>query len=923
VGEAVLSVRRILALALALLGLAASARAEGEIVRRLSVRSDRPVDRTELESLIAIRVGEPLEEEQVRRTIRSLRLSGLAGEVELLRRPLDDGIEAILVLRPDLRVESVDIVGETGLDSRRLKSSVEQKVGQPLREDRLLRGVYALSDRLEREGFLDPRVRLGVDVDEAAGRARVTYRVESGARTRIGRVEIEGLPAGTSTEDASKALEASSGTPYRRAVARDDAERLQRYLIHAGYRLATVEGGEPVAGAEADTVDLTWEVAPGPRVDVQVIGAELKKLERRDLLPFLGDAGFDEALLQQSVELIKRSFQERGYYDVAVEATQRRSEQRLAIRIEIVPGLRSTLEEIDFDGNEAVPDDQLARRMSTAPRRLLTPGSGRLVDEELAEDLSNLRSFYALAGYDRARVGPPRVERLPSGLRLVVPVEEGPRRSVAELEIEGLEALDAEALRPELPLRAGGPFHRLLLESSAEWIRSRLEQRGYRSAIVSPEVEWNDGKTVARVRLRVLEGERSTAEAILVRGNTRTSTAVIRRFLELDPGDPISTGALLDVQRRLYRLGVFSSVSVTTPTAVGGAADREVLVEVEEGKTIALSYGAGYDSENGARGLLRASQANLFGRLISLQADALVSQKDQVYRILGRQPYLGRWPVEVSALGFREAESRPSFDVSRRGLQLGLQRSYGWGRAGLFYGYRIVELETDEPDEVVPRESRSARVASLTPTLLLDRRDDPIEPHRGWSAQLQIERAFPLLAADAAYRKLFAQGTGYLPLRGLGELAFSLRGGAIDPLAEAKEPGLEPIDAVPAAELFYAGGRTSHRAFERDLLGIPGETLFVEPGKKPVAVGGGGLALVNLEWRFPIAGALGGTAFVDGGNVWRRAGDIDPAELRWGAGVGIRYLSPIGPLRFEIGWKLDRESYEDPYVWYFSLGNPF
>ncbi len=128
---------------------------------------------------------------------------------------------------------------------------------------------------------------------------------------------------------------------------------------------------------------------------------------------------------------------------------------------------------------------------------------------------------------------------------------------------------------------------------------------------------------------------------------------------------------------------------------------------------------------------------------------------------------------------------------------------------------------------------------------------------------------------------------------------------------------------MPVSERFFAGGRTTHRAFARDELGIPGETLLVTGREDVTSLGGGALLLGNLEWRFPIAGPVGGTLFSDVGQVWREAGDVRPAQLRWGAGVGVRYLSPIGPIRLEIGWKLDREPFEAPMVWFFSLGNPF
>jgi outer membrane protein insertion porin family len=896
-------------------------------VVRVEVRSESSIDRAQVEPLLAVRPGLPLDDDDVHQTLRSLRLSGIAAEVELWQRPVAGGVEAIFVLRPDVRVTAVSVEGDTGLDAKRLAAEVEQRPGEPLREDRVVRGVYAIEDALAAQGWLDARARLSVATDPASKQARVTYVVEAGERTHVGAVRFEGLGGAVPEADALGALRARSGSPLVRAVVRNDADRLQRFLVRDGYRLATVEPAAQEPHPETRTVDLVWHATPGPKVDFVLEGADRRTLEKHDLLPFLGDGGFDEALLVQSVDLIKTYYQEHGYYDVSVTPSEERSPDHLELRIRVVPGARSTLEEIRFEGNQAFSSERLARLMKTAPRRLLTPGSGRLVDSDLIDDLANLRSFYALAGYDRARIGPTRVERKGSRLTLVVPVAEGLKRSVAGVSIEGLVALDAAKIVSGLPLRAGGPFHRLLLDSSAESIRSQLEALGYRAAIVSPEVEWNPEGTVAQVTFHVLEGSVSTADAILLRGNARTRTEVLRRFVGIHEGDPISTTALLDVQRRLYRLGVFSRVSVRVPPTTAAAADHEVLIEVEEGRTLSASYGAGYDSESGARGLLRLTESNLFGRLVTVQGDALVSQKDQAYRLLARQPYFGPWPVESSVLAYRELENRPSFDVRRRGLKLGLDRTYardrGLWRVGLYYDYRIVALETSEPVDVIPRESRDARVASLTPSVGWDSRDDPLDPTRGWSGLLQVERAYPVLAADSDFAKLFGQWTGYLPLRRAGVLAASLRGGAIEPYGRPTDPSLAPIDAVPAAELFYAGGRTSHRAFARDELGIPGQTLFVEPGKDPVPLGGGVLALLNVDWRFPILGDFGGSVFVDGGNVWRTVRDFDPGQSRWGVGLGLRYRSPIGPLRVEIGWKLDRKSYESPYVVSFSLGNPF
>lgn len=918
-----------LVVALALVSGAAPGRGEAAaapVVVKVTVRSETAVDVDEVRSLIDLVPGEPLDERRVRRTIRSLRLSGLAGEVEVLTAPAAGGVEAIVVLRPDLRVVDVSVAGDTGIDAKRLSPRLPQRVGAPLREDRLLRGVYALQDELDSEGYLDAEVRLAVDVDEPARQARVVYRVEAGARTRVGELRFEGLPAEVERERALETVRARVGEPLKSEVVRNDQERLQHLLIRSGFRTAAVETAVVTRREDAPVADLVWRIAAGPKVELELVGAERKPLERRDLLPFLGEAGYDEALLVQAVGLIRADYQRRGHYEVKVSGEERlEGDDRLVVRVEIDPGARFTLEQIDFEGNETFSDERLGQLMLTAPQRLLTPGSGRLVDDALQEDLSNLRSFYALSGFDRARVGPARVERPgPEELRLVIPIVEGPRRTTADVVITGVTALDADELAGRLALRPGGPFHRLLLESSVETLRERLELAGYRSALISTEVEWSSDQTVAEVTLRVLEGERSTVGAVLLRGNARTESAILRRFLGIERGDPISTSKLLGVQRRLYSLGVFSRVDVSVPPAGAGAASREVLVDVTEGRSRGISLGAGYDSEGGARALVRLSESNLAGRLVSVQLDALVSQEEEAYRISARQPYLLGTLAEVSASVYQESESRDAYETERRGAQVGLVRAFGRLQVGLLYDYRIVETLVRDPGVVLPRESREGKVASLAPNLFYDGRDDPLDPTRGWTGRAVYERAAPLLAADADFDKLFGQVTGYFDLGGAGILAASLRAGAIENRRSTTDQGVGGLDLVPSAERFFAGGRSSHRAFPLDELGIPGETLAVDPdGSGVVPLGGGALAIANLELRFPIAGAIGGLVFADVGNVWREADDFDPGQVRWGVGTGLRYLSPIGPLRLEVGWPLDRLDHEETYVWFVSLGYAF
>lgn len=935
-------------------GFAQTAAAPPPIVRALEIRSDAPIDVDEVRELISLAVGEPLDEARTRRTLRSLRYSGLASEVEIYARPAAPegngsaaGVVAVVALWTDVQVRSVEVVGDLGVRKTRLLEALPQRTGQPLREDRLLRGVYRLQDLLLEEGFLDAEVRLAVVLGDEAGPdeaapaaeaggdpgprgAAVTYRIAAGERTKVRAVAFEGARPPFGDAELIEALRSKPGTPFRKRIATDDVERLQAWLFSRGYREAVVERLPGTLDPAAHAADLAFAVRLGPKVEFSAQGITLRELEKKDLVPFLGDSGFDEALVLQSMERIRRHFQEKGHYRVTVNRTEERSADLVRLAFEVVPGPRLVLGDVAFEGNASYGADRLRRLMTTSARSLLQPGSGRLVDEELSADLSNLRSFYLLEGFDQSRVGPARILEKGNRLEVVVPIVEGRRRRVAGLVLQDLAPLEETQVRAALALQEDGPFHRLLLERSVDTLRAQLEDRGYGNAIVSSEVEWSADDLAATVHLRVFAGEQWVVDRTLLRGLRRTDPRVVRRFLAIEPGDPVRQAAVLDLQRRLYGLGIFSRVDVrVAPSAEGGEA-REILVDLEEGRSRSVQAGGGYDSESGIRGLLRLSQGNLFGKASSISLDLLGSQKDQHLRLLYRQPYIGNFHAELLATIYDEHEDRPDFVVDRRGGQVVVGRDLGRWSLQAFASYRLVELEAEDEffNEEIPLDSRNARVASITPTANYDRRDDPLDPTRGWNGSFQLEYAFPALAADANFLKLFGQATAYLPLGRFGVLAGSARGGAIEPLAAGA--GGTPRDAleasVPAAELFYAGGRTTHRAYRRDELGIVGETILLDPEDStpdPYPAGGGGLALFNLEYRFPVAGPVGGTLFLDAGNVWTDYSEVRAAGFKWGAGLGVRYLSPVGPLRLEIGWKLDREPFEDPYVWFISLGNPF
>lgn len=919
----------------------------GPRVAAIELRSEAPLDdEIDVEALLDVAVGEPLTDRRVRRTLRNIQASGIASQVEVYSRPAAGvparagEVEVIVVLRPPLKVEEVRIEGDLGLSREELQGAIEPAEGLPLAEERVLQSVFRLQDLYEERGYLQARVRPLVTVDEERRLATIVYEVASGPRAVVGSISFEGPIAPFKPADLVERLRVKPGEAYRKDALADDAERLKTWLVRQHHNLADVDPPREQIDEGRTRVDLTYPIDVGPRLEVEVRGAELKRLRRRGLLPFLDDEGYDEALVLQSVAKIKDYYQGEGHYHVVVDSAETREDGVLRLAIRIEPGPKYTLTEVDFEGNQGVSEEQLADLMTTSPRRLLSLGSGRLVEAELDKDVDNIRSYYALQGYVEAEVGTPQVYESGDTLRLVIPIDEGPRLTVGSIHFIGLDALDLGALRQQLSLKDGGPFHPVLIEDTLDAIRAAFAAEGYVEAQVSASEAWNPDHTVVDLTIEAIAGPRAVVDRIIVRGNRRTVTDVIRRTTGLERGEPISATRLLEVQRDLYRLGIFTRVDAELTRPGLAPTSRDVVIRVQEGAPRTLTYGVGYDSEDGARGLLGFTHNNVAGRAYSLVTDLRLSQRDRRARVIFDQPYLGRLPIPLTSSLFYlqedEADSEVAGVATRKwGGRTEASKILGLTRYGLVFDYRVVEADLDDGVALndIERENRPLQIASVIPNVLLDHRDDPVLPSRGWSSLVQTQYSFPALGSQAEFLKVFLQHTQYLRLGRTGVVAASGRLGAIEPFQQlgGDDPDLPedlPNADVFISERFFLGGSTTHRAYRRDELGIPGQTLFPRdpdrPGEDFRAVGGNGLLLFNIDYRFPIAGPVGGTVFYDLGNVWAGWRDIDFGETKGGVGVGVRYISPIGPLRVEVGWKLDRERFESSRpVYFLSFGNPF
>ncbi|MEM7584855.1 MAG: POTRA domain-containing protein [Acidobacteriota bacterium] len=955
----------------------------GAVVSAIELRLDAPpARRTRLESLIAIRPGQRLQESAVRRTLSNLQATGLFSEIEIftwadpriddpsggdpsggdpsggdppgavpvgavppgavpLGRPEDAAlpmlptVTVVVAMKAQTWVRSVELAGDLRLEKQRVRREIVQREASPLDEGLVLNSVYALQDLYFERGFRQAEVRVEVAERATTGQADLTFHFDPGPRAVIGAIRFEGDIAPYQRTELADATRLQPGTTkYGRERVTTSVQRLRSWLAERGHLAATVEMPRETYDPSGHRIDLVFPLELGPRVQVEILGASRRSLERKGLLPFLADGSFDEASMNQYCERIENDFQRKGHYRATVTWRDEVVADGRSIVLEVQPGKKYSLNEISFVGNVQIPSDQLLALMAVGPRSLLRPASGRLITADLEEDLDNLRSFYLLQGFSDVEIETLTVTETGDQLALEIEVREGARHRLVDFTFSGVEVLDLDTVRAALPLQPGGPFHPVLLDDSINIIRALYEDDGFPSTTVEPTLDWNADRTLVDVHLAIDEGAQAVVDRVILRGQQRIRDDVLQRFIKLDSGDPISHRRLLEVERDLYRLGIFSKVDVEQRSVAESGEKRDVVVRLEEGRRYRLAYGFSYHSDDGPGGLLSVTRANIGGRGDRLQFELRGTELDSVFRVLYDQPRLWRWNVPITYSVFGQTEDRDSFLVQNLGAQVAVTKDFPAVRLRGVVEYRKVTIEQQTPafDDLDPndilREDREVEIFSLIPIFYADRRDDPLDPDTGWSTALQLEYAVPLGNAETHFLKLFWQQTHYQPLGRYGSLAASWRLGAIEPLDLGAEldplvPEELPSALVPASERFFAGGRTSHRAYDRDQLGISGQTLFAA-GEDLIETGGNGLAMLNLDYRFPISGPVGGVVFFDYGNVWADWTDIDLADFKPGAGLGVRYRSPIGPVRLEIGWKLDPEPEDDTApVFFLSFGNPF
>ncbi|HXM78023.1 MAG TPA: POTRA domain-containing protein, partial [Thermoanaerobaculia bacterium] len=802
----------------------------GQIVVSVAYTSDGPVDPAEIARLVEVRVGQALTEKASGNTIRNLFATGQFAGIQIASEPASGGVAVVVHLARSYKVKPLRFVRPT-LSRDELRRTLSFFEGSVFQASEVQEGATAIQRRLEADGYLHSEVTPEVTFDRDRFYARVVYRIEPGQAARVAPAFFDGETRPFTAEELRSHCRLDPGDRYRESKARTDATRLTSFL-HKNSRLkATVEliAAQPT---EDGRIMPVYRIFVGPNVVFEATGMKASKL-RSEVRALLEGQVFDEDLILQYVENKRRDLQGKGFYRARVEYALADSPETYTVRVTVDAGPHEEIEKIAFRGNDSVPEKTLLRLMVTRKKGLPLLRPGHLVEEDLREDVSAIVGYYQSRGWVAAKVARPSVTEgsKPNRLIVTLSIQEGPRARIRSRSIQGAEHLDRTPLERGLRVRAGEPYNPNLVRQDVTNLQAEYRDRGWGEAAVHAETELSADGTAADVVYRVDEGLRSFFGKTIIRGNSRTNTERVRRLVTWKESKPFSETELLNTQRNLSRAGVFRRVELRPQPADPLTQARNVEVDLLEGKPLSLLYGVGYQyapdataNQNDPFLVGGISYNNLFGRMLSAGLEGQISISGRYRAQLSfRNPYFLDRDVTFTSFFFATREPIQDVDIDRLGFANELSHYFGkFLRVALRAEYQRIRPVNPKKLSLIeasdfPRFDQPIEETTFGPTAFYDRRDDLIDPHRGYYVGASVKRAFPILGAEARYTKFSTQGA-YFRAVGNSVVAASARIGGIFPY------GPSTIQ-IPIAERFFGGGESTSRGFPRDLLGIPGQTV--------------------------------------------------------------------------------------------------
>ncbi len=880
----------------------------GTEIRSIEI-SGAPVDALEA---ITLRPGNLLNPDAIRSSIQALYDAGQYGSIEVdAIRTSDGGTKlTFIVSEPSffstIRVEPSDLL------ARPLSSYVALPYGERFSRTQMDLIVQTVREQLRAEGFFQAIVKTSREVDEETRLVNVVLSVDVSPRARMGETRIEGGRQTFTEAELQEAFGVKTGSAFsmerlERGIADVRSEFAELGFLNTGVAL------EQTYDEDRNVVDVVIRIEPGLFTLVQVRGHDLSNSEIRELVPVFEEGSIDPDLIEEGRVQILEKLRRDGYFEATARVEQidaRPLDNAFQVNYIVQPGERHSIKDVRFEGNEFFDEEFLDGRIGISERGLFTQGT---FSTDLLERASAIiTGLYAAAGFEGTRVRTTySIDQ--TAITVILQIDEGRRIPLTGVFFAGNTIMSVPEIAPLANMLPGQIYTADAIEAARIAITAGYHGRGYPDARVRPEIRRKADPDGMDVTFHIEEGPAYQIGRVLVAGSTRTKEKVVHRNSELFEGTPYDPETILEAQQRLYSTGLFKRVDIV-PLERATSNKRDLLIQLEDAGPVLLTYGIGFSGlgigvqdREGPRGTIELSHANLFGLDRSISFRVRGSKREQRFQTTYREPRLFNREVDGFVSLFVERTSQQFFDASRVDFsfqtlkQLRNQDSFLFSAS--FETVNLRDIRVNPRTQNFPDETGTIQIARLSGSYIRDQRNDPINPTRGDYITGTFQVANRAFGSEVNFTSLFAQGSFFRPAKD-AVIATSVRLGWNQPYGGTK--------SLPITERYFAGGSTTLRAFSLDEAGPEG--------------GGNALAIINAEYRFPIPfliSDLGGAFFYDTGTTFPRLSDFNFGDFTHTAGFGFRYETPLGPIRVDFGFNLNRQPHESHSKVFFTLGHTF
>ncbi|MEW6674840.1 MAG: outer membrane protein assembly factor BamA [Nitrospirota bacterium] len=619
----------------------------------------------------------------------------------------------------------------------------------------------------------------------------------------------------------------------------------------------------------------------------------------------------DAVLIQDNANRLRAFYEEEGYWlSSIVPVIKRIRDDEVSLTYQIEEGPKVRIKKINIEGNKAISTRRIKKAMDTSEWTIFSfiTSSGYYKKDQMNTDIEKVKDLYFNNGYIKAVVGEPKIQLTEDkkGMIITIQVSEGNQYRISSLEFTGNKAFIDETIRERISLTPNTIFSKNLLRKDILSISELYSENGYTLISVSPDLIPDDATKLVKISLKIDEGHKYRIGKIEISGNIKTRDKVIRREVRLDEGDVFNSTMIKRSYERINNLNFFETVEIVTePRPEEKLVDLNI--KVKERPTGFLSIGGGYSSVDKFIGTIDLTQGNLFGKGQYIKLKGEFGGRSTFYELSFREPWFMDKPISFSTSIYKTSRQYIEYEKKATGFGVSFGKSFTeYWRGDIAYNFENATIfNISEQASTKIKEQEGTRItSSITPSLVRDSRDNYLDPSRGSRNSFYLTYAG--LGGTNYFVKSGVDSAWYFPL---DSTTFMLRG------RFGYGTGIWGKE-LPLYERFYVGGIYTVRG-----LG------FGEAGPKDKQTGdeiGGTEELIfNTEYIFPIFSELKlkGVVFFDAGNAYESFKKF--GSLRYTTGTGIRWISPMGPIRIEWGYNLDRKLGESASRLEFTFGTFF